>query len=107
MFVPLTKAVISRHIDFRELSRRLSEAEALQWVLPELRRVVATWTLDRTIRTLQNLMEVVVNAMEELSGSAANDLFNEALDEISLEVLAQKEAEEAAANMDFSFTIKF
>lgn len=96
----IREAITSRHHEFRELGRSILEKECLREVLPLVRTEVAQYVIDRSARLALSRLEVAAAATREMRETVGNDIFSEGMDEVALEVHAQKEAEEAAANAE-------
>ncbi|CAH8644858.1 unnamed protein product [Dicrocoelium dendriticum] len=96
----IREAVTARHHEFRELGRSILEKECLEEVMPLARTEVAQYVIDRSTRLALSRLELAAAATREMREVVGNEIFGDSLDEVALEVQAQKEAEEAAANAE-------
>ncbi|CAH8860825.1 unnamed protein product [Trichobilharzia szidati] len=98
----LREAVCERHTEFRELARSIYEQKCLNEVLPLLRSDVAIWILQRHIILAISRLELAAEALGIIKDAIMEEIEDSVLDELALEVQAQKEAEEAASNEEES-----
>ncbi|TPP67460.1 Flagellar radial spoke protein 3 [Fasciola gigantica] len=96
----LRQAVTERHVAFRELGRLICERECLEEVVPLLRGEVSSWIIERSTRLAISRLELAAASTKEIMDVIGSEVINEAMGETALEVQAQKEAEEAAANAE-------
>ncbi|KAA0195997.1 Radial spoke head protein 3 [Fasciolopsis buskii] len=94
------QAVTERHVEFRELGRLISERRCVEEVIPLLRSDVSLWVIERSTRLAISRLELAAASTKEIADTVGSEIINAALDETALEVQAQKEAEEAAANAE-------
>lgn len=87
-------------MEFRELGRLISERRCVEEVIPLLRSDVSLWVIERSTRLAISRLELAAASTKEIADTVGSEIINAALDETALEVQAQKEAEEAAANAE-------
>ncbi|KAF6772618.1 hypothetical protein AHF37_08307 [Paragonimus kellicotti] len=96
----IREAVTLRHYEFRELGRSICENACLKQTVPVLRGEVAHYVIDRATRLALSRLELAASGTKEIRGVASAEIINDVMDEVALEVQAQKEAEEAAENAE-------
>ncbi|KAF8565872.1 hypothetical protein P879_04667 [Paragonimus westermani] len=96
----IREAVTLRHHEFRELGRSICENACLKQIVPALRCEVAHCVIDRAARLALSRLELVASGNKEIRDAASEEIINDIMDEVALEVQAQKEAEEAAENAE-------
>ncbi|KAF5401286.1 Flagellar radial spoke protein 3 [Paragonimus heterotremus] len=96
----IREAVTLRHYEFRELGRSICENVCLKQIVPVLRGEVAHYVIDRATRLALSRLELAASGTKEIRGAASAEIINDVMDEVALEVQAQKEAEEAAENAE-------
>ncbi|VDQ11343.1 unnamed protein product [Trichobilharzia regenti] len=74
----------------------------LDEVLPLLRSDIAVWILQRHIVLAISRLELAAEALGIMKDAIMKEIEDSVLDELALEVQAQKEAEEAASNEEES-----
>uniref|UniRef100_A0A183APR2 PHB domain-containing protein n=1 Tax=Echinostoma caproni TaxID=27848 RepID=A0A183APR2_9TREM len=69
-----------------------------------LRGEISHWVIERSTRLAISRLELAAATTKEITEAVGGEVINEAMDETALEVQAQKEAEEAAANAENTVT---